>query len=135
MILGIGIDLAEVSRVEQAVQGKGFFRRIYSDEERAACGPPLWNFPALAQAFALKEAFLKALGTGWSRGISFGEIDTSPLTTTSSPPTDTPIHLKGRAAEVARELGMTHIRAGVDHEGDGVMGWVILEADSAARSS
>ena len=80
--------------------------------------PP--DLRALAGAFALKEALLKALGTGWTQGIAFHEIVGTPL---ERPET---LVLRGRAREVAERLGVTEIAASVSVAGEVAVGSVIL---------
>ena len=74
-IAGLGIDLVEVERIEQALQrwGPGFLARLMDPEEIAglpAGHPPL----AVADAVAVKEAVSKAIGTGWSGGVRWRDV-------------------------------------------------------------
>jgi holo-[acyl-carrier protein] synthase len=101
MVIGIGLDLVETERVGRALEryGQRFVRKLMDAEEAAALpgsGPE--RVQALALAIAGKEAASKALGTGWSRGVRWRDVVVS-----TGP--QAAIHLDGRAAEVARELG------------------------------
>lgn len=78
MIYGIGIDLVEVSRIERimAKWGDAFSRRIYSAEEIAYCRVKTRPSLHYASCFAVKEAFLKAMGVGLGGGITLTDIST-----------------------------------------------------------
>lgn len=78
MVSGVGIDLVEVARIERilAQWGDAFIRRIYTVEEIDYCQAKARPALHFAACFAVKEAFLKALGTGLGEGISFVEIVT-----------------------------------------------------------
>lgn len=78
MIYGIGIDLVNVARIERmlAKWGDAFSRRIYSAEEIAYCREKTRPSLHYAACFAVKEAFLKAMGTGLGGGITLTDIST-----------------------------------------------------------
>ena len=106
MILGIGVDLVEVVRLERALRvgGVGLERRLYSEAELASAAGRPDRVEFLATRFAAKEACLKALGTGLGQGISFTHIEiTDPQ---ESPPQ---LCLQGPAAERARKLGVQRL--------------------------
>lgn len=79
MILGIGTDIAEVHRVKNSIEkyGEQFLVRIFTDEERHYCDLKANRFERYAARFAAKEAFSKAIGTGWSRGFVWKEVGVS----------------------------------------------------------
>ena len=77
MITGIGIDLVENARIRESLQrfGDRFLSRIYTEEERdycKKCARPEIHFAA---RFAAKEAAFKALGTGWSAGVKWKDVE------------------------------------------------------------
>jgi holo-[acyl-carrier protein] synthase len=76
MIFGTGIDAIEVERIAQSIEtyGDRFLRRIYSEEEIAYCNWRYHSNEHFAARFAAKEAFSKALGTGWRRGFIWKEV-------------------------------------------------------------
>ena len=82
MIVGIGIDLLEISRMERALGRTGgrFLDRVFTVDERAACEASGGGAERWAARFAAKEAVLKALGTGWSGGIGRRLVVTRPTT-------------------------------------------------------
>lgn len=76
MIIGMGFDLVELIRIEKAYKrfGENFLRKVYTDREIATL--PLNAVPYLSARFAAKEAAVKALGTGFSNGITPNQIET-----------------------------------------------------------
>lgn len=99
MIVGLGIDLVEVDRVERAVGrwGHAFLARIMDPEEIASL-PPGQPAAAVADAVAVKEAVSKAIGTGWSRGVRWRDV----VVSHGDPPA---ARLDGAALAFARRLG------------------------------
>ena len=76
MITGIGIDMIEVERIQHnIVKDAGFRELIFSAKEIAYCESKANKFEHYAARFAAKEAFFKALGTGWIEGTDFNEIE------------------------------------------------------------
>ena len=80
MIVGSGIDVIEIARIERAVarQGQRFLRRIFAPSEITACSAAGRPGPHLAVRFAAKEAVMKAVGTGFGRGVRWVDIETVP---------------------------------------------------------
>ena len=76
MIYGIGIDIIEVERVKkQLIRNKGLREKIFTEEEITYCESKRYSYRYYAARFAAKEAFFKALGTGWRYGFEFKEIE------------------------------------------------------------
>lgn len=76
MIFGIGTDLIEVERVSEKMEKKaGFKELVFSAAEIIYCEARTYKYEHYAARFAAKEAFLKAIGTGWSKGTAFNEIE------------------------------------------------------------
>src|ERR1700736_4093567 len=77
MILGTGLDIAEVPRIRETIArfGDRFLRRIFTDGEIRYCERKARRFESYAARFAAKEAGMKALGTGWSRGVRWRDIE------------------------------------------------------------
>jgi holo-[acyl-carrier protein] synthase len=77
MIAGVGIDLVELGRFEAAVrrQGAPFLRRLFTAAERRYCDGHRNRIPHYSARFAAKEAVLKALGTGWTGGIRWTDVE------------------------------------------------------------
>jgi len=75
MILGIGVDICEVKRFNRLSEDKRFIKRIFSDQEIDYCEKFKKKAECFAARFAAKEAFIKALGIGLSKGIVLKEIE------------------------------------------------------------
>ena len=73
-ILGIGVDIIENKRIEKSIKNRNFIKRIYSSKELIESEKINNKVSFFSKRFAAKEAFSKALGTGFSKGISLNEI-------------------------------------------------------------
>lgn len=123
MIKGIGIDLAEIDRVQKSWDkfGDRFAEKILTDSEREQL-PKKNPVPRLAVLFAAKEAAVKALGTGFREGIGFHCIEVLHL------PSGKPeITFLGRGKEKCEELGVTNAHVTLTHSRDTAGATVVLE--------
>jgi holo-[acyl-carrier protein] synthase len=111
-VLGHGIDIVEVGRIERMLKDHPdrFLERCFTRGEQVYSVDGRRRDEHLAARFAAKEAVLKALGTGWSRGIAWTDIEVVPLP--SGQPT---IRLHGRAAGIAAELGVARWSLSISH--------------------
>ena len=121
MICGIGVDLILVSRINRAMNrfGERFASRVYTPEERRQSGG---KAIFLAGRFAVKEALLKALGTGMAGGVRWKEIET--LARESGAPEVT---CSGRVEHLLGLRGIKRVWASLSHEQDHVVAVVVLE--------
>lgn len=126
-ILGTGIDMIEVERVERALTrprtGARFRARVFTDREVAYCesrGRP--RFQSYAARFAAKEAVMKAMGTGWNRNVGWREIEV--VRARGHRPT---ISLSGKSAEFARRKHIAVFHLSITHTAAGAMAHVIAE--------
>jgi holo-[acyl-carrier protein] synthase len=124
MIIGMGIDVAEVSRIREVIesQSERFLRRVYTLDEVAYCEQFRNKFERYAARFAAKEATMKALGTGWSRGVRW--VDVEVVRQRGRRPT---ISLKGEARKIADALGVKNIALSITHTSDQAIAQVIFE--------
>jgi holo-[acyl-carrier protein] synthase len=124
MILGSGVDLCEVPRIEAAIAryGRRFVERIYTPLEIAYAESKANRFERFAARFAAKEAGMKALGTGWRGGITWKDFEVANLP--SGRPT---LRLRGKAAEIATRLGVKNVALSITHTKDQSLAMVILE--------
>jgi holo-[acyl-carrier protein] synthase len=124
MILGTGVDLAEVARIRTAVEryGRRFIERIYTPAEIAYVERKANRFERYAGRFAAKEAGMKAIGTGWRRGVRWQDFEVANLP--SGRPT---LRLHGEAAKIAAGLGVKSIQLSITHTAELGMAHVILE--------
>lgn len=76
MISGVGVDIVEVARIEASInKEKGFRELVFSIHEINYCESKAKKFEHYAARFAAKEAFFKAIGTGWAEGTLFNEVE------------------------------------------------------------
>ena len=75
MIIGIGTDIAEVTRIAKSIEKKGFKEKVFSKMEIAYCEAKANKAESYTARFAAKEAFLKAAGTGWINELNLFEIE------------------------------------------------------------
>lgn len=124
MILGMGTDLAEVDRIEQSVKryGNRFLQRVYSDFERSYSMRKKNYAERLAGRFAAKEAGMKAIGTGWRRGVTWKDFEV--VNEPSGKPT---LKLSGAAAQIAERMGVKRVTLSITHTAAIAMAVVILE--------
>jgi len=117
------------ARIESAVTqwGERFLGRIFTPREREYCYKFRDPYLHLAGRFAVKEAVFKALGTGWSRGVAWKEIET-----TNAPSGQPQVSVTGRAAELLRDLGGDTIFVTISHDTDYSIGQVVIARHSAA---
>lgn len=102
---GIGVDIVEIARMESVLRKTpSFAQRVFTEEERSYCDNAARPAAHYACRFAAREAVLKALGTGFSRGI--GRRDVSVSRDAQGRPRAI---LAGRAAEIAREQGIVEV--------------------------
>ena len=124
MIIGSGIDLVEIGRIQQSIDryGSRFLDRVYTGEEQAYCQRKRSSAESFAARFAAKEAGAKALGTGISQGVSWLEIEV--VREPGGRPT---LRFRGRAAEIAARLGVKHAALSITHTASLAMASVVLE--------
>ncbi len=116
-VLGIGIDLMDVPRIRRTVarEGRDFLREFLRSSEIDRCRRTRYPLAAAAAAFAVKEAFFKALGTGRSGKISWHDVEIFGLEGNGR---RTPfLKLSGETARIARKLGMTATRLALSWPG------------------
>jgi len=125
MIVGTGIDIAEVPRIEESLQrfGERFLRRMFTEGERRYCDGKANRVERYAARFAAKEAAMKALGTGWNYGVAFRDVEIC-----REPGGRPTIAFHGKAAQFAARLGTTRISLSLSHTEDYAIAQVILES-------
>lgn len=121
-IIGIGIDIIEVSRIKNAITTKkNFLNRIYSNKEIKLSDRGKFRFEELAGRFAVKEAILKAIKTGWRRGVKFNEI------IVLNEPSGAPyVNLTGKTQKFAESLGVKNIFVSISHTKELAIGMAIV---------
>ena len=124
MIIGLGVDITEVPRIQAAIEGRGqrFLDRVFTPNEIAYCERFKNKFERYAGRFAAKEAAMKALGTGWRRGIRW--VDLEVVREQSGRPS---MSLAGEAAKIAAQLGVKRISLSITHTESEALAQVIFE--------
>src|SRR5450432_3451005 len=112
MIVGTGVDLAEVPRIKASIErfGAKFIHRIYTAREIAYAERKANKYERYAARFAAKEAGMKALGTGWRGGLGWRDLEVSNLP--SGRPT---LLFHGKAAQIAEKLGVRNVSLSITH--------------------
>ncbi len=123
MIFGLGTDITEVNRIEKQVsKGREFLEGIFTSREIAYCDSKARKAEYFSGRFAAKEAFLKALGTGWRDGISFSDIEI--LNDKLGKPY---FRLHGKAKDIIDELNIKQINVSISHVKELAISVVIIE--------
>jgi holo-[acyl-carrier protein] synthase len=124
MIIGSGIDLVEIGRIQHSMDryAQRFLDRVYTAAEQAYCLRKRKSAESFAARFAAKEAAAKALGTGISYGVSWLEIEV-----VREPGGRPALRFHGRAAEIAVQLGVTRSALSITHTAGLAMASVLLE--------
>ena len=125
MIVGIGVDIVDVARVED-ILGRyqdRFVRRVFTDAEQGYARKSVRMAERLAGRFAMKEAVLKALGTGKSQGILWRDVET--IRGAMGRPE---VKLYGNALKYMKKMNGGTIFASITHDGGKAVAFVIIEA-------
>ena len=111
-ILGLGTDIIEVVRIGQMIEkhGETFLRRVYTEQEISYCSRRKEYLQHYAGRWAAKEAAMKTLGTGWSRGVGWTDLEVR--TEASGAPM---LQVHGGAKEVMEQLGIVRIMISISH--------------------
>jgi holo-[acyl-carrier protein] synthase len=125
MIVGTGIDIAEVERIERSIArfGGRFKERVFTADEIRYCESKANKAERYAARFAAKEAGMKAIGTGWSRGVRWQDVEVRRLP--GGRPT---IVFHGKAGELFAKLGGVRAHLSITHTKESAMAYVILES-------
>jgi holo-[acyl-carrier protein] synthase len=124
MIVAIGIDLVEITRIEEvfARRGDRFRARVFTKGEINYCERRASKFASYAARFAAKEAAMKALGTGWSDGVGWTDVEV--VNESTGAPA---LQLHNRALEQMREIGANRAHVSLTHTGNLAIAEVLLE--------
>ena len=125
MIVGTGVDIAEVLRIRESIErfGERFLHRVFTDGEIKYCERKASRFESYAARFAAKEAAFKALGTGWAAGVKWVDVEVERL------PSGKPeLHLHGEALVRATSMGATRFHVSLTHDQLVSCAVVVLEA-------
>lgn len=124
MIIGIGMDLVEIARIQGAVDrhGSRFLSRIFTPGEIGYCTARGNAAASLAGRFAAKEACAKALGAGIGKRIGWNDVEV-----TRDPDGRPELQITGAAAVLAKELGIARAHLTITHTATHAAATVVLE--------
>lgn len=124
MILGTGIDITEVPRIQHALDryGDRFLKRVFTPEEIRYCMGKPNAAERFAARFAAKEAGMKAIGTGLRGGVTWKDMEVIRL-----PGQRPQLRYYGRAAEIATAMGYKRVHLSLSHTAEQAIAHVILE--------
>jgi holo-[acyl-carrier protein] synthase len=129
VVVGLGIDVCDIDRMRRALErstGERFIARVFTAAERTYCDRRhRGRIASYAARFAAKEAALKALGTGWSDGITWQDVEV--VRPEEGPPI---LLLHGRAATIARKRGITRWLVAMSHSDLSAVASVVAERDN-----
>ncbi len=125
MIVSVGVDVVEVARVQRLLeeQRDHFLGRIYTPAERTYCLDKARPGEHLAARFAAKEAVMKCLGTGWSAGVNFCDVEVQRSSTG-----ELAVALTGGALEVSRGRGIQRIHLSLSHTAEQAVAFAVAES-------
>ncbi len=124
-LVGVGIDIVDVARIRNMVEvyGERFLKRVFSDDELAYCMKFSDPFPHLAARWAAKEAVAKAMGTGFSQGVTWRNI-----CVIHSPNGEPLVLLTGTAKKIAANLKVRKIWLSLSHTRDYAAAVAVMES-------
>lgn len=124
MIYGVGTDIVEISRLQMVLDrwGDRFIDRVFTETEAAYCRRKALPAPRFALRFAAKEAFVKALGSGFRGGLSFRQIEV--VHDEKSAPA---LSLHGKCLSAYRDCGLKRSHLSLSDDGDYAVAFVVLE--------
>ena len=112
MIRGLGTDIVEIVRIGEMIERHGelFLQRVYTEQEVAYCQKRTASYQHFAGRWAAKEAVLKALGTGWARGIAWRDIEV-----VSFPSGQPRVAIHGAVRELSEQAGIAGYLLSISH--------------------
>jgi holo-[acyl-carrier protein] synthase len=126
-IIGIGTDIIECLRIAQMIERHGelFINRVYTKHEIQYCQSRKLATQHFAGRWAAKEAILKALGTGWRRGISWRDIEVR-----NEPGGRPTVAMRGGARDVVEQLGITEMLISISHCRSHATAYALAQAEA-----
>jgi holo-[acyl-carrier protein] synthase len=124
VIVGLGLDIAEIDRIAAAItrHGTPFIERLFTPGEVSYCESHKNRYERYAARFAVKEAAMKALGTGWRHGVRWRDFEV-----TRERGGKPGLRLEGVARAFADRLGVKQISVSITHSGNLALAQVIFE--------
>jgi holo-[acyl-carrier protein] synthase len=130
MIVGIGVDLVKIDRIHKAgTNHSGFLERVFTEREREYCSRQKFPAQHYAARFAAKESVLKAIGTGWSAGVRWTDMEV--LHGEGGGPI---VNISGRVKDLMDLKGVKQVLLSYSHDGEYAVAQVVLEGSAAQRA-
>jgi holo-[acyl-carrier protein] synthase len=129
MIVGIGVDIVDIERVRGILERykDRFVDRVFTDTEKLYARRGVKTAERLAGRFAVKEAVLKAFGTGKSQGILWRDVETVP-----GPKGKPVVKLHGNAYKYMNILSADTVHVSITHDGGKAVAFVVIERAGGA---
>lgn len=129
-IVGIGTDIIECLRIAQMIERHGelFITRVYTDQEIKYCQSRKMTTQHFAGRWAAKEAILKALGTGWRRGIGWRDVEVR-----SEAGGRPVVAMRGGARDIVEKMGITQLLVSISHCRSHATAYAIALGNGAER--
>ena len=125
VVVGIGVDIVEVRRITQALQGgDAMAKRVFTKAELDYCWDRKNRYQHFAGRFAAKEAALKALGTGWQEGIRWKDVEVVPGERGKPE-----VNFYGKAKEFLEASGAKRAIVTITHAREYAVAAVVLDSD------
>lgn len=123
-IVGIGTDIVDVARIEKLLRDKRdeFLARVFTPEEIAYCDEKARPAVHYAARFAAKEALMKAIGTGWAKGVGFGDIHVA-----NDPDGKPGLQTQGETKRILDGFGPSFLWLSLSHTKEYAMAVVVIE--------
>ena len=124
MIVGIGVDIVDIERVSRMLDRykDRFVKRVFTDDEEKYANRSIRPAERLAGRFAVKEAFMKAIGTGKSNGMLWRDVET-----VRGPMGRPKVNLYGKAGKYLNMLNANNVHVSITHDGGKAVAFVIIE--------
>jgi holo-[acyl-carrier protein] synthase len=123
MIVGVGVDIVEIARIDRPSQNERFYANFFSEEERELFQACKYEAQTVAGRFAAKEAVLKALGLG------LGEMPLRDISVIKLPSGRPEVRLIGEAKRKAEERGAARIHISIAHDGGYAVAYAVAEGE------
>ncbi|MGI5831474.1 MAG: holo-ACP synthase [Thermoguttaceae bacterium] len=126
-IVGVGTDITEIERIDRMLKKHGdfFLRRVFTPGEARYCGSGRKSAERYASRWAVKEAVMKALGTGWSEGVNWTEIEV--VRDAAGKPE---LSLSGGAKSYAESIGIVDWKITISHCDRYAVAFAVATAES-----
>lgn len=123
MVQGIGVDIIDIPRIKKMVAKESrFFEKVFSEAEIRYCRSKYRQEVHFAARFAAKEAFFKAMGTGWRGGMAWTDISVE-----NDELGKPEIKLSGKTLENFKENSYRHINLSISHTKEYAVAFVVIE--------